>query len=124
MKPGRNALAQDLGYKLNCFEENPYDSSKLLCLLNMFNILEALAIIRSAVRSCNQLFEIVLHVQADVAQMSAVFSQRNTTRWKPKSFRRLTVRAYVRIIPNWTLQQSLAISTERQVQQNASQRKL
>ena len=37
---------------------------------------------------------------------------------------RLTVRTYVWIVPDWTLQQSMAKSTERQVQQIAYQGKL
>ena len=39
-------------------------------------------------------------------------------------FATLTVCTYVWIVPNWTLQQSTAISTERQVQQIAYQSKL
>ena len=39
-------------------------------------------------------------------------------------FARLTVRTYVWIVPDWTLQQSVAKSTERQVQQVAYQGKL
>ena len=39
-------------------------------------------------------------------------------------FAALTGRTYAWIVPNWTLQQKLAISTERQVQQIAYQRKL
>ena len=39
-------------------------------------------------------------------------------------FARLTVRTYVWIVPDWTLQQSMAKSTERQVQQVAYQGKL
>ena len=39
-------------------------------------------------------------------------------------FAKLTVRTYVWIVPNWTLQQSMAISTERRVQETAYQSKL
>ena len=39
-------------------------------------------------------------------------------------FARLTVRTYVWIVPDWTLQQSMAKRTERQVQQIAYQGKL
>ena len=39
-------------------------------------------------------------------------------------FATITKRTYVSIVPNWTLQQSTAISTERQVQQTAYQSKL
>ena len=39
-------------------------------------------------------------------------------------FTSLTMRTYVWIVPNWTLQQSMAIVTERQVQKIAYQCKL
>ena len=39
-------------------------------------------------------------------------------------FATLTVRTYIWVVPNWTLQQSMSVSTERQERQIAYQSKL